>query len=237
MNTMANTKTSMKILVVEDEGDIRDLMILHLTRDGHKPDAAADGEEALKKLQDNTYDLVVLDWMLPGMSGIDIAKTLRKMQSRVPILMVTARVEPADIVLGLEAGADDYITKPFEVPVFLARIRALLRRATMTEDGVPSTPGLIGMGELQVNENSYEVKCAGAPVSLTPSEFKLLVALVKNQGRVLTRASLIDLVQGSDVSVVDRTIDTHVFGLRKKLGVCGDLIETVRGVGYRVKNT
>jgi two-component system, OmpR family, phosphate regulon response regulator PhoB len=233
MSTQLNI---MKILVVEDEGDIRDLMTLHLSRDGHKPDAAADGEEALKKLQDNTYDLVVLDWMLPGMSGIDIAKTLRKMSSRVPILMVTARVEPADIVLGLEAGADDYITKPFEVPVFLARIRALLRRASMAGEA-PATPGLIEMGELQVNENSYEVKCAGAPVSLTPSEFKLLVALVKNQGRVLTRASLIDLVQGSDVSVVDRTIDTHVFGLRKKLGVCGDMIETVRGVGYRVKNS
>jgi len=233
MSTQLNI---MKILVVEDEGDIRDLMTLHLARDGHKPDAAADGEEALKKLQDNNYDLVVLDWMLPGMSGIDIAKTLRKMSSRVPILMVTARVEPADIVLGLEAGADDYITKPFEVPVFLARIRALLRRASMAGEA-PATPGLIGMGELQVNENSYEVKCAGTPVSLTPSEFKLLVALVKNQGRVLTRASLIDLVQGSDVSVVDRTIDTHVFGLRKKLGVCGDMIETVRGVGYRVKNT
>jgi two-component system phosphate regulon response regulator PhoB len=233
---MSTTLSIMKILVVEDEGDIRDLMTLHLSRDGHRPDAAADGEEALKKLQDNTYDLVVLDWMLPGMSGIDIAKTLRKMSSRVPILMVTARVEPADIVLGLEAGADDYITKPFEVPVFLARIRALLRRASMVGEA-PATPGLIGMGELQVNENSYEVKCAGTLVSLTPSEFKLLVALVKNQGRVLTRASLIDLVQGSDVSVVDRTIDTHVFGLRKKLGVCGDMIETVRGVGYRVKNS
>jgi two-component system phosphate regulon response regulator PhoB len=233
---MSTNLNIMKILVVEDEGDIRDLMTLHLSRDGHRPDGAADGEEALKKLQENTYDLVVLDWMLPGMSGIDIAKTLRKMSSRVPILMVTARVEPADIVLGLEAGADDYITKPFEVPVFLARIRALLRRASMVGEA-PATPGLIGMGELQVNENSYEVKCAGALVSLTPSEFKLLVALVKNQGRVLTRASLIDLVQGSDVSVVDRTIDTHVFGLRKKLGVCGDMIETVRGVGYRVKNS
>ena len=164
--------SNMKILVVEDEGDIRDLMTLHLTRDGHKPDAAADGEEALKKIQEQQIrSRGRLDWMLPGMSGIDIAKTLRKMSSRVPILMVTARVEPADMVLGLEAGADDYITKPFEVPVFLARIRALLRRASMA--GEPNlSPGVIGMGELEVNENSYEVKCAGSLVSLTPSEFK-----------------------------------------------------------------
>jgi two-component system phosphate regulon response regulator PhoB len=233
---------SMKILVVEDENDIRDLMTLHLSRDGHKADEAADGEEALQKLQNEAYDLVVLDWMLPGMSGIEIAKMLRKMPegaptgSRVPILMVTARVEPADIVLGLEAGADDYITKPFEVPVFLARIRALLRRAQMGE-APAAAPGILELGALKVNEKSYEVTCSSEKIQLTPSEFKLLVALVKNQGRVLTRTALIDLVQGSDVSVVDRTIDTHVFGLRKKLGLCGDLIETVRGVGYRVMSS
>jgi two-component system phosphate regulon response regulator PhoB len=231
-----------KILVVEDETDIRDLMVLHLGRDGHKPEEAADGEQALQMLEKNAYQLVILDWMLPGMSGIDIAKALRKMPGgsptshQTPILMVTARVEPADIVLGLEAGADDYITKPFEVPVFLARIRALLRRAALSLE-TPSRSDVLELGQLKVNEKSYEVTCASESIQLTPSEFKLLAALVKNQGRVLTRTALIDLVQGSDVSVVDRTIDTHVFGLRKKLGVCGDLIETVRGVGYRVKNS
>jgi DNA-binding response OmpR family regulator len=231
-----------KILVVEDETDIRDLMTLHLGRDGHKPEEAADGEQALQMLEKNAYQLVILDWMLPGMSGIDIAKALRKMppgsptSHQTPILMVTARVEPADIVLGLEAGADDYITKPFEVPVFLARIRALLRRAALSSEK-PSQSDILELGELKINEKSYEVSVAGDQLQLTPSEFKLLAALVKNQGRVLTRTALIDLVQGSDVSVVDRTIDTHVFGLRKKLGVCGDLIETVRGVGYRVKNS
>jgi two-component system phosphate regulon response regulator PhoB len=225
-----------KILVVEDETDIRDLMVLHLGRDGHKPEEAADGEQALQMLEKNAYQLVILDWMLPGTSGIDIAKALRKMPGgsptshQTPILMVTARVEPADIVLGLEAGADDYITKPFEVPVFLARIRALLRRAALSLE-TPSRSDVLELGQLKVNEKSYE------SIQLTPSEFKLRAALVKNQGRVLTRTALIDLVQGSDVSVVDRTIDTHVFGLRKKLGVCGDLIETVRGVGYRVKNS
>jgi two-component system phosphate regulon response regulator PhoB len=240
LNAQVNAQA--KILVVEDENDIRDLMTLHLSRDGHKPDEAADAEEALKKIQDNTYKLVILDWMLPGMSGIEIAKTIRKLPEtaptggRVPVLMVTARVEPADVVLGLEAGADDYITKPFEVPVFLARIRALLRRSELSEK--PSSPSdVLELGALKVNEKSYDVSCGGEAVQLTPSEFKLLAALIKNQGRVLTRAGLIDLVQGSDVSVVDRTIDTHVFGLRKKLGACGDLIETVRGVGYRVKSS
>jgi DNA-binding response OmpR family regulator len=229
-----------KILVVEDETDIRDLITLHLGRDGHKPEEAADGEQALQMLEKGAYQLVILDWMLPGMSGIDIAKALRQMPSgsptgrQTPILMVTARVEPADIVLGLEAGADDYITKPFEVPVFLARIRALLRRAALSSEK-PSD--VLELGALKVNEKSYEVSCGAEPIQLTPSEFKLLAALVKNQGRVLTRTALIDLVQGSDVSVVDRTIDTHVFGLRKKLGLCGDLVETVRGVGYRVKNS
>jgi two-component system phosphate regulon response regulator PhoB len=147
--------------------------------------------------------------------------------------MVTARVEPADVVLGLEAGADDYVTKPFEIPVFLARVRALLRRGGAKQPAPPQH--IHTLAGLRVDESSYEVKMDGKPIQLTHSEFKLLLALIKNQGRVLTRASLIDLVQGSDVSVIDRTIDTHVFGLRKKLGQYGDLIETVRGVGYRVK--
>jgi DNA-binding response OmpR family regulator len=222
-----------RILVVEDESDIRDLMVLHLEREGYRVEAVADGEAGLRKIGEQ-FDLLVLDWMLPGVSGIDLAKAVRKTDTKVPILMVTARVEPADVVLGLEAGADDYITKPFEIPVFLARVRALLRRAGLVQGHAPEN-NVHELEGLRIDEATYGVRCDGEAVSLTHSEFKLLVALMKNHGRVLTRQALIDLVQGSDVSVVDRTIDTHVFGLRKKLGKYGDLIETVRGVGYRVK--
>jgi two-component system phosphate regulon response regulator PhoB len=227
------TSQKKTILVVEDETDIRDLMVLHLNREAYQVEAVADGEAGIKKIQ-SPFDLLVLDWMLPGVSGIELTKAARKM-SNVPILMVTARVEPADVVLGLEAGADDYITKPFEIPVFLARVRALLRRAATAQPSSEASIHIHKMGGIVADDKSYDVKCDGVPIQLTHSEFKLLVALIKNQGRVLTRTALIDLVQGSDVSVVDRTIDTHVFGLRKKLGPYGDLIETVRGVGYRVK--
>ncbi|MBY0472415.1 response regulator transcription factor [bacterium] len=224
------------ILVVEDEGDIRDLIILHLKRDGYAVDSAADGEEGMKKLSSMKYDLIVLDWMLPGMSGLEIVKTLRAtgMNLPTPVLMVTARVEATDIVRGLEAGADDYVTKPFELPVLLARVRALLRRISK-----PAAPegdsGLIQCGNLVVNPESYDVRCNGESIQLTLSEYKLLLTLVQNRGRVLTRDQLIDNVQGQGVTVVDRAIDTHIFGLRKKLGSCADLVETVRGVGYRVK--
>lgn len=227
---------SKRVLVVEDEADIRDLMVLHLSRDGYQVEAVADGEAGMKFVKDlgrDPFDLLVLDWMLPGVSGIELAKTVRT-SSQVPILMVTARVEPADVVLGLEVGADDYVTKPFEIPVFLARVRALLRRSS-TLQAAPGKKKHYELGGIVLDEDLVEAKCDGSPIHLTHSEFKLLIALMKNQGRVLTRAALIDLVQGSDVSVVDRTIDTHVFGLRKKLGKYGDLIETVRGVGYRVQ--
>ncbi len=227
------TAAKKRILVVEDEMDIRELMGLHLGREGYQVEAVADGESGMKKIGD-PFDLLVLDWMLPGVSGIDLAKAVRR-TSTVPILMVTARAEPADVVLGLEAGADDYVTKPFEIPIFLARIRALLRRASQGAAPKPSGAQLLEFGGVRVDEGTYEVTRDGDPIQLTHSEFKLLVALIKNQGRVLTRAALIALVQGTDVSVVDRTVDTHVFGLRKKLGAYGDWIETVRGVGYRVR--
>ena len=150
----------------------------------------------------------------------------------VPILMVTARAHASDIVLGLEMGADDYLTKPFRVPIFLARVRALLRRSTT----LPDTPTKsYSVGELTLDLDTYKVSCAKKELGLTPSEFKLLVALVKSQGRVLTREMLIDIVQGEGVTVVDRAVDTHVFGLRKKLGKCAELIETIRGVGYRIR--
>jgi len=223
-----------RILVVEDEDDIRDLISLHLKREGYGVDLASDGEEGMGKLSSESYDLLILDWMLPGMSGLDITRSLRadKNMQALPILMVTARMEAADIVLGLEAGTDDYVTKPFEIPVLMARVRALLRRSGRVTEVLEE---MIQLGSLVIDSKAHEVKCEGTTLSLTPSEFKLLVALVQNRGRVLTRDQLIDCVQGSGVSVVDRAIDTHVFGLRKKLAGCSELIETVRGVGYRVR--
>jgi two-component system phosphate regulon response regulator PhoB len=229
-----------RVLVVEDESEIRDLISLHLRREGHEVDAVGSAEEAIPLLNRGSFDVVVLDWMLPGASGVDVTRKLRHMAGRndLAILMVTARTEAQDIVEGLEAGADDYLAKPFEPAVLLARVRALLRRnrrvsTPLVEDSSDSAP--ITIGGLFMDPMTYEVKCDGEPVQLTPSEFKLLLALAHNRGRVLTRDALIEQVQGEGVSVVGRTVDTHVFGLRKKLGSCADVIETVRGVGYRVK--
>lgn len=223
-----------RILVVEDESDVRDLILLHLRREGYQTDWTDHGEEALRTLADpKKFDLVILDWMLPGQSGLEVCKALRR---QVPVLMVTARADTSDIVLGLEMGADDYITKPFEVPVLLARVRALLRRSG-PEEGSSEAPGpskVLRAGGLWVDLDAHEAKCDDQVIHLTPSEFKLLTALLHNRGRVLSRERLIELVQGQGVNVVDRAIDTHVFGLRKKLGSCAEVIETIRGVGYRV---
>lgn len=225
---MTQAAKSQKILVVEDESDIRDLILLHLKRSGYETDWTDNGEDALARISAGSYDLVVLDWMLSGLSGLEICKRIGR---RVPVLMVTARAEAADIVLGLEFGADDYVTKPFETPVFLARVRALLRRQGAAE--AVHSKG-IRIGELLLDLEKHQARCGSELIPLTISEFKLLSALMSNAGRVLSRDRLIELVQGEGVVVVDRAIDTHVFGLRKKLGPCANVIETVRGVGYRV---
>lgn len=232
------TNEKQRILVVEDEHEIRDLIVLHLKREGLQVDAVASAEEAMDLIASNRYSLLALDWMLPGASGVEVTRKLRKNAdgTDVAILMVTARAEAQDIVEGLEAGADDYLSKPFEPAVLLARVRALLRR-NKRGTSVENEGGLqvVRLGALALYPETFEAKCGDAPIQLTPSEFKLLIALSGSRGRVLTRDSLISQVQGEGVSVVGRTVDTHVFGLRKKLGSCADIIETVRGVGYRVK--
>lgn len=229
-----------RILIVEDEEAIRDLIALHLKREGHAVDAVSSVEEAVPLINTTKYDLLALDWMLPGVSGVELAKRLRSSKPESEeldpaILMVTARAEAHDIVEGLEAGADDYLTKPFEPSVLIARVRALLRRNRRSLGDSSDGSNEVKLGALILNTQTYEVKCGSEPISLTPSEFKLLIALAQSKGRVLTRDSLISQVQGDGVSVVGRTVDTHVFGLRKKLGNCANVIETVRGVGYRVK--
>lgn len=226
-----------RVLVVEDEKDIAELMLLHLKREAIEAEVVDNGEGALNLVAQKKYDLLVLDWMLPGISGLDICKKIRASggdAAKLPILVVTARAQATDIVLGLEMGADDYITKPFDIPVFLARVRALLRRAARAEAGGDDRK--IKIGELLLDSEKHEVRCGTVDTQLTPSEFKLLHALMRNRGRVLTRDRLIELVQGEGVTVIDRAIDTHVFGLRKKLGNCSNLVETIRGVGYRMSD-
>jgi DNA-binding response OmpR family regulator len=234
-STLAN-KNPAKVLVVEDEAEIRELISLLLLRQGHSVQQCSTAVEAQTSILNNQYDLMVLDWMLPQMSGIDFLKKISQQQDRPPVLMVTAKAEPQDIVQGLEAGADDYITKPFEPAVFSARISALLRRAQFKKENLNnSIEDILKLGQLTMNLASYEVKCGEQMIHLTPSEFKILSTMGLNRGRVLTRDQLIEVAQGEGISVTGRTIDTHVFGLRKKLGACVDIIETIRGVGYRVK--
>lgn len=223
-----------QILVVEDEADIRDLMMLHLLRKGYTVTGVESGEEALEQLENQQFDLIVLDWMLPGKTGIDVLANLPGDDTKVcpSVLMVTAKAESEYIVKGLQAGADDYLAKPFDPTVFIARCEALLRRRPSKNANQSSDD--ITIGELVIRPEYFEVKCQEKLIELTKSEFKLLHALARHDGRVLTRDRLIELVQGEGIMVIDRTIDTHVFSLRKKLGVCAGFIETIHGVGYRI---
>ncbi len=230
-----------KILVVEDETEIRQLLLLQLRREGYWVEEAADGHAAVQRLNAEEFDLAILDWMLPGLSGVEITDWVRKQTNlrALPILMVTAKVSAEDVAQGLNAGADDYLAKPFDKAVLLARVKALLRRKRWLEGreekqlGVPG--GVLRMGGLEMDPSSYEVYLKGQPLDLTRSEFRLLQALLENQGRVLSREHLIEEIQGEGVNVVGRTVDTHVFGLRKKLNDHADMIETIRGVGYRIR--
>ncbi|MEN0057542.1 MAG: response regulator transcription factor [Bdellovibrio sp.] len=231
------SEKSVRVLVVEDEQEIRELMALHLLRQGYGVTECSSAEEALNELTRGAhYQLFVLDWMLPGLSGVEAIRVIRAKNPQAGVLMVTAKTEAQDIVTGLEGGADDYLTKPFNPSVLIARVKALLRRSqVLTSSAADADEDEYKMAGLRMNFKSYEISYNGEPLHLTPSEFKLLGTLVQNQGCVLTRERLIENIQGEGINVVGRTIDTHVFGLRKKLGEWGDRIETIRGVGYRVK--
>ena len=222
------------ILVVEDEREIRELMALHLLRQGYRVFECASAEEAVHEAGKQKFQLFILDWMLPGLSGVDIIAKLKKEQPHASVLMVTAKAEPQDIVNGLEKGADDYLTKPFDPAVMLARVKALLRRYQTNE--APAAAELFELASLKIDFRSHQVTLAGEDLHLTPSEFKLLGTMVNNRGRVLTRDQLIENILGEGINVTGRTIDTHVFGLRKKLKDWGEHIETIRGVGYRIKS-
>jgi two-component system alkaline phosphatase synthesis response regulator PhoP len=223
-----------RILVVDDEEDILELVRFHLTREGYQLTLAATGEEALKKAKHETFDLIVLDLMLPGLDGLEVAKAL-KADARtkgVPIVMLTAKGEDADVVSGLEIGADDYITKPFSPRVLTARVKAVLRRRSRA--ALDDTK-VITIHELEIHPGRRTVLAGGKALELTFTEFQLLCVLTRRPGWVFTRSQIVDSVRGSDYPVTDRSVDVQVVGLRKKLGAYGSYIETVRGVGYRFK--
>jgi two-component system alkaline phosphatase synthesis response regulator PhoP len=223
-----------RILVVDDEEDILELVRFHLAREGYQLTLATTGEEALKKAKLETFSLIVLDLMLPGLDGLEVAKAL-KAEARtkgVPIVMLTAKGEDADVVSGLEIGAEDYITKPFSPRVLTARVKAVLRRRSKA--GQDDT-AVIMIHDLEIDPRRRTVLAAGQPVDLTYTEFQLLTVLARRPGWVFTRSQIVDAVRGSDYPVTDRSVDVQVVGLRKKLGAHGHYIETVRGVGYRFK--
>ncbi|MCM0605956.1 MAG: response regulator transcription factor [Xanthomonadaceae bacterium] len=229
--------TNGKILIVEDESDIRDLMMLHLTRAGYECLGFSEVGGSLDNIKTGDISLAIVDWMLPDISGLELIRQIRRVKTSdaLGVLMVTAKGEPSDVILGLEVGADDYLIKPFDVQVLTARVRALMRRISVSKEVASHPKSILTLGKLSLNTDSFEATIDGEKVPLTKSEFMLLQVLLENRGKVLSREKLMDCIQGEGVNTVDRVIDTHVFGLRKKIGEVADQIETVRGIGYRVK--
>ena len=222
------------ILVIEDEKDILELIRFNLERDGYKVVTADSVEAAGKLLTRQIPALVLLDLMLPGENGYDFCRRLRSNDrtQRLPVIMVTARDEDADIVAGLEVGADDYITKPFSPRVLLARVRAVLRRRAVEPED--SADRLV-RGPIEIDRTHHTIRVDGQPVTMTLSEFRILELLLRRPGVVFSRYQIVDAVHGSDYPVTDRSVDVQIVGLRRKLGEHSDLIETIRGVGYRFR--
>jgi two-component system alkaline phosphatase synthesis response regulator PhoP len=220
------------ILVMEDEEDILELLKYNLGKEGYRVKAVGSGEEGLQAVQASLPQLILLDLMLPGVDGLEVCRRLKQdARTRpVPIVMLTAKGEEADIVTGLELGADDYITKPFSPRVLLARVRAVLRRRVPIP-AAGDTP--LKIHDLVIHPGRHEVLVQGQPVELTATEFRLLMMLARRPGWVFTRSQIVNGVHGEDYPVSDRAVDVQIVWLRKKLGPCGKYIGTVRGVGYR----
>ena len=221
------------IAVIEDEPDLAALVASHLRKDGFRVETFGDAERFLRFLAKKKPDLILLDLMLPDMSGLDLCKTLKRSEEwgDIPVIMVTAKAEEMDKILGLELGADDYLTKPFSLKELAARIKAVLRRAEPTER--PSVLD-IGLG-LVLDSERFEVRQDGRPLDLTSTEFKILRLLASKKGRVFTREQILDELWGHDKIVLDRTVDVHIKNLREKMGPAAGLIKNIRGVGYKVE--
>ena len=221
-----------KILVVDDERDLAELVAMNLQRNGYEVITAHDGATGLDLARKQKPDLVVLDVMMPGLSGRDVTLALKQDPdtANMPILMLTAKTEETDSIVGLSLGADDYVTKPFSMKVLIARIAAVLRRKASAEPA----HSMLAAGPIAVDQSKHEVTVQGKPINLTPTEFKLLTAILSAKGRVLSRDQLMDRAMGADVFVTDRAIDVHITAVRKKLGDFAWMVHTVRGVGYRL---
>ncbi len=223
------------ILVVEDEEDILELVSFNLKKEGYRVQGVASGEEALQEARDAQPGLIILDLMLPGVNGFDVCKSLKSdtRTKDIPVIMLTARSDEADIVTGLELGADDYLTKPFSPKELIARVRAILRRSVPNVNGLDN---ILGINEIKIDIKRHEVLVSGKSVNLTPSEFRILCLLAGKPGWVFNRDQIVAAVHNQEYAVTDRSVDVIIVGLRRKLGQSGKLIETVRGVGYRLKD-
>ena len=231
---MTATPSGERVLVVDDEPDIVALVAYHLAKAGYRVTTAGSGTEALDSARRERPSLIVLDLMLPGTSGYEVLEQLRANDATrdVAVLMLTARREESDRIQGLSLGADDYLTKPFSPQELVLRVGAILRRLSA---GGATSGDRLQIGALQIDLGAHQVKVDGAPVDLTPTEFKLLLTLAERRGRVQGRAHLLETVWEAAPDIQTRTVDMHVQRLRAKLGPAGDMIETVRGFGYRLR--
>ncbi len=222
------------ILVVDDEVDIQELVRYNLQKEGFTVHTVGTGEEALAAAEQTHPAAIVLDLMLPGIDGIQVCNRLKNQENtqKIPVIMLTAKTEDADMVAGLEQGADDYITKPFSPKVLVARLKAVMRR---TEAAATPSSGTLSFHGVTVDISRHEAYCGDTEVELSATEFAILAFLMTNPGWVFSRTQIIDAVHGKDYPVTERSVDVQILGLRKKLDRCGDLVETVRGVGYRFR--
>ena len=222
------------ILVVDDELELQELVRYNLVKAGYRVTCVGCGEEALTQVHTQPPNLLILDLLLPGIDGLDVCKTLKRDPHTIaiPIIMLTAKSEEADIVTGLELGADDYLTKPFSPRVLLARVKAALRRSA----GMPEAETMvIAYEDVRIHPGHRDVRVGTRPIQLTPTEFNILHMLAQRPGWVFTRYQIVDRARGNDAGVTERSVDVHITALRRKLGDAGAAIETIRGIGYRLR--
>jgi two-component system, OmpR family, alkaline phosphatase synthesis response regulator PhoP len=234
MISEAWSKSKERILIVDDEEDILELVKYNVEREGYQTLCAVTGEQALQIVQTDKVDLVILDLMLPGINGLEVAKSIKRnpQKTGIPIIMLTAKGEETDIITGLELGADDYVTKPFSPKILLARIKAVIRK---NRSQLVDKDAVLHHHEISIHPGRRLIKINGKSVDLTYTEFQILHYLAGRPGWVFTRTQIVDAVRGDNYSVTDRSVDVQMVGLRKKLGHYGKYLETVRGVGYRFR--